>query len=54
MKKWKEYFRPLSGNYISQFDSDAYAQLFALAISVPCRGTTFLNKARKIGENDIS
>ena len=36
-------FRPLSGNYISQFDYDEHSGEI-LAVSVPCRGTTFLNK----------
>ena len=35
-------FRPLSANYISQYDVKAlYEQLDS--VSVPCRGTTFLN-----------
>ena len=53
MKKWKEYItdfnKKVGETYdtkvlYEQLDSDAYAQLFALAVL----------KARKIGENDIS
>ena len=37
----KHSFRPLSGNYISQKSYHSIG--FALSVSVPCRGTTFLN-----------
>ena len=37
-----ENFRPLSGNYISQYFW-CYRRFFPFRISVPCRGTTFLN-----------
>ena len=37
-----ENFRPLSGNYISQYFW-CYRRFFTFRISVPCRGTTFLN-----------
>ena len=42
---WKRErnFRPLSGNYISQWDTAAHTSV-GITISVPCRGTTFLNK----------
>ena len=40
-------FRPLSGNYISQFyESCPYVR--NNKVSVPCRGTTFLNKRNRI------
>ena len=35
-------FRPLSGNYISQWQRQAQKNLND-KVSVPCRGTTFLN-----------
>ena len=35
-------FRPLSGNYISQWKSQILL-IMASFVSVPCRGTTFLN-----------
>ena len=38
-------FRPLSGNYISQFFLSSVYD-FDPIVSVPCRGTTFLNKCR--------
>ena len=34
-------FRPLSGNYISQYKQMALST--EILVSVPCRGTTFLN-----------
>ena len=37
-------FRPLSGNYISQWKSQILL-IMASFVSVPCRGTTFLNSA---------
>ena len=37
------YFRPLSGNYISQYDITSEYYKTCKWISVPCRGTTFLN-----------
>ena len=36
-------FRPLSGNYISQYDITSEYYKTCKWISVPCRGTTFLN-----------
>ena len=39
---FRSHFRPLSGNYISQFLKKDLL-LKKLLISVPCRGTTFLN-----------
>ena len=46
-KPLQDYFRPLSGNYISQL-SDHVAFISTHRISVPCRGTTFLNNNGKI------
>ena len=37
-------FRPLSGNYISQYKQMALST--EILVSVPCRGTTFLNTNR--------
>ena len=39
-------FRPLSGNYISQSGMDTMIEKMK-EVSVPCRGTTFLNKMSK-------
>ena len=39
-------FRPLSGNYISQFAPCEPGEFLA-RVSVPCRGTTFLNTPPK-------
>ena len=39
---WKS-FRPLSGNYISQYGADYFKFNETYGVSVPCRGTTFLN-----------
>ena len=36
-------FRPLSGNYISQLSCTLLVAFPASVVSVPCRGTTFLN-----------
>ena len=36
-------FRPLSGNYISQLSCTLIVAFPASVVSVPCRGTTFLN-----------
>ena len=36
-------FRPLSGNYISQFNRGTEINGAEIHVSVPCRGTTFLN-----------
>ena len=39
----RNYFRPLSGNYISQCSLKLSKKHSRQQISVPCRGTTFLN-----------
>ena len=43
VSKSKTGFRPLSGNYISQWKSQILL-IMASFVSVPCRGTTFLNQ----------
>ena len=39
----RQSFRPLSGNYISQFFKFMFSFSNIRFVSVPCRGTTFLN-----------
>ena len=41
--RYRENFRPLSGNYISQSLAASFRNGTGLFFSVPCRGTTFLN-----------
>ena len=39
----KDYFRPLSGSYISQYCM-TYTTVQSISVSVPYRGATFLNR----------
>ena len=47
-------FRPLSGNYISQYFGCCCSSGFRSRVSVPCRGTTFLNKERNVSMHIVN
>ena len=57
-EKKRAGFRPLSGNYISQLVVAKPSKPFPEIVSVPCRGTTFLNCKNKADftnrETDVS
>ena len=47
-------FRPLSGNYISQCYKASLRKSTHIHVSVPCRGTTFLNSNERLTVKSVS